>query len=159
MKATIDPQDITAIIDTREQTPLDLQPLTTERGTLSTGDYSVRGLEDHIAIERKSLPDLIGCVGRERERFERELQRMRGFDVRAVVVEASWSELLTGQWRGKVTPQQASGTVLGWQAWGIPFLFAGNHQDAGQAVSRMLFIAARRRWREAAKLIRKQGDK
>ena len=52
------PEQITAIIDTREQAPLDLAPLATITGTLSTGDYSVKGLEAVVAIERKSLPDL-----------------------------------------------------------------------------------------------------
>jgi len=33
----------TIIIDTREQTPLLFANLTTERATLATGDYSVKG--------------------------------------------------------------------------------------------------------------------
>ena len=57
-RKTIEPRDIVAIIDTREQAPLDLSPLRTEKGTLTTGDYSIKGLESEIAIERKSLPDL-----------------------------------------------------------------------------------------------------
>ncbi|WP_241160230.1 hypothetical protein [Desulfovibrio sp. ZJ369] len=44
-------------------------------GSLTVGDYSLEGLTDKVAVERKELPDLVQCLGRERERFERELQR------------------------------------------------------------------------------------
>jgi ERCC4-type nuclease len=56
------PDQITAIIDSREQLPLDLTPLAMVAGTLVTGDYSVRGLEKHVAIERKSLNDLLALL-------------------------------------------------------------------------------------------------
>lgn len=146
------PEDILALVDTREQLPLDLTPLRMAPGSLDTGDYSVSGLESHIAIERKSLPDLLGCIGVERDRFEREIMRLLAYPVRAVVVEASWAELEAGQWRSKVTPRAAQGSCLGWMAAGVPFLFAGNRAGAATAVSRMLFIAARRRWDELAAL-------
>ncbi|NQU21949.1 MAG: hypothetical protein HQ567_11755 [Candidatus Nealsonbacteria bacterium] len=70
LPAELKPETITAVIDTREQTPLDLSPLQTIPGTLATGDYSVRGLEHVVAVERKSLPDLLGCIGRDRSRFD-----------------------------------------------------------------------------------------
>ncbi|MGC4016586.1 MAG: hypothetical protein QM755_19005 [Luteolibacter sp.] len=53
--------------------------LPAERGTLQSGDYSIAGLEHDFAIERKSIPDLLGSVTRQRDRFERELHRLRGF--------------------------------------------------------------------------------
>ena len=147
------PDWIIAIQDTREQLPLNLQPLQVKVGTLATGDYSVKGLEQFVAIERKSREDLIACVGAERERFERELNRLRAYDVRAVVCETTWGDLEIGQWRGKVTPKQAIGSVLGWIAWGIPFLLVGNHQRAGELTAKLLYTAARRRWREAREFI------
>ena len=147
-RKTLQPEDLVAICDAREKRPLDLSPLRVVRGTLTTSDYSIVGLENHVAIERKSLPDLIGCIGAERERFERELKRMQAYPVRAVVVEATWAELLAGGWRSKVTPQAATGSVLAWIGDGIPFLFVGSHHEAGRAVSRLLFSAARRRFRE-----------
>ena len=67
--ADLRPEHVVAIIDTREQLPLDLSPLQSVAGSLTTGDYSVRGLESIIAIERKGLSDLLGCVGQERERL------------------------------------------------------------------------------------------
>ena len=106
-RKTIEPRDIVAIIDTREQAPLDLSPLRTEKGTLTTGDYSIKGLESEIAIERKSLPDLLGCVGRERERFDKEVKRLMAYPVRALVVEATWHELEAGHWRSSIPPSAA----------------------------------------------------
>ena len=147
LPADLDPRSVTAIVDTREQLPLDLQPLRTETGTLATGDYSIKGLEDVVSIERKSLPDLLGCMGGGRERFERELQRMLGYPARCVVVEATWLDLLEGRWQSSIRPASATGSVLGWIAGGVPFLFAGDRSEAALAVSRMLFIVARRQWR------------
>jgi DNA excision repair protein ERCC-4 len=148
MKKTIRPEDIIAIVDTREQRPLDLSPLRQELGTLVTGDYSVKGLEGEVAIERKSLPDLIACVGRERERFDRECKRLLAYQTRAIVVEGTWKDLEFGAWRGKVTPATVQGSVLGWVAMGIPVLMAHDPLTAARQVSRLLYIAARRRWRE-----------
>jgi len=58
--------------DTREQTPFTFDGYTCEiqTGTLPTGDYSLAGLVDRCAVERKSLDDLLGCLmGSGRERF------------------------------------------------------------------------------------------
>lgn len=147
-RKTLEPKDIVAVIDTREQLPLDLAPLRSERGTLATGDYSVKGLEAEIALERKSLPDLLGCVGRDRERFDKEVKRLLAYPVRALVVEATWHELEAGHWRSGVRPQAAMGSVFGWMAYGLPVIMAGNRAQAQKYISRMLFIAARRRWAE-----------
>jgi DNA excision repair protein ERCC-4 len=147
------PEQVVAVIDTREQLPLDLAPLQSERGTLATGDYSVKGLVDVIAIERKSLQDLLGCIGGERERFDREVHRMLAYPCRAIVVEATWSDLEAGGWRSHVTPAAAVGSCLGWIAAGVPIIMADDHERAGKYVSRLLFTAARRRWREARALV------
>ncbi len=148
-KKTLEPRDITCVIDTREQLPLDLgDEIKTVRNTLATGDYSVVGLESFIAVERKSLDDLLGCVGRDRDRFDRECQRLLAYPTRAIVVETSWAELEKGDWRSQVTPAAALGSVLGWICQGIPIMLVGDHERAGKYVARLLFLAARRRWRE-----------
>ncbi len=151
--ADLRPEHVVAITDTREQLPLDLSPLQSVAGSLTTGDYSVRGLESIIAIERKGLSDLLGCVGQERERFDREVLRLLAYPVRALVVEASWADLEQGEWRSHVSPAAALGSVLGWVAMGLPIIMAGDHQRAGRYVSRLLYTAARRRWREARALV------
>jgi len=93
-------------IDTREQLPWDFRGIPADAGQgegsvivptvvkgLKSGDYSVLGYEDRIAIEKKSAADLVGTIGQGRERFERELERLAGYDFATVVVEAELSEL------------------------------------------------------------------
>ena len=41
----------------------------------------------------------------------------------------------------------------GWIAMGLPLGLAGDHARAGRYTSRLLFTAARRRWREARALL------
>ncbi len=153
----LDPGDITIICDSREQLPFCLDPMRvirTEEGKgLATGDYTVLGLERVVCVERKSMDDLIGCVGVERERFDREMMRIKAYPHRVVIVEASWSELEKGAWRSRVTAAAAVGSVIGWIAGGVPFIFAGSRSAAERACMSFLFHAARSRWREAATLI------
>ena len=153
LPAKLDPANVIAIIDSREQTPLDLEPLTTITSTLPTGDYSIRGLEHVVAIERKSLQDLVACVGSERERFDREVQRLLAFPVRILVIESSWEAIESHepafpQWRGKVTREAVLGSLMGWQAKGVSIHMAGSHERAGRHVARLLYTVARRRYAE-----------
>lgn len=138
------PDDFTVIIDTREQTPASMGNLSSEVATLDTGDYSVKGLEQYVRLERKSLPDLIGCIGKERERFQRELVRLRGFQERAVIVECTWPEVEMGQWRGKIRPNQVIGSILRWQLEGIPFIFAGPRPKSCDIIQRLLYLSAKK---------------
>ncbi|MEO2049629.1 MAG: ERCC4 domain-containing protein [Pirellulales bacterium] len=147
------PETITVVIDTREQLPLTLSPLKIVSETLQTGDYSIRGLESVIAIERKSISDLLRCIGTDRVRFAKEVQRLLAYPVRALVIESSWQELEAGGWRSRVMPQAVIGSLLGWSAAGLPIVMAGSHEQAGRYVSRLLYIAARRRWRESRSLL------
>ncbi len=153
LPAKLDPSQVVCIIDSREQNALNLEPLTSVTSTLPTGDYSIRGLEHVVAIERKSLDDLVGCVGRDRERFEREVQRLLAYPVRILVVESSWEaieshEPINPQWRGKVTREAVLGSLMGWQAAGLSVHMAGDHQRAGKHVARLLYHVANRRYRE-----------
>ena len=70
--------EIVVAIDTREQKPYRFAR--SEVKTLASGDYSIVGLEDRIAIERKTKEDAYSSLGQGRARFERELQRLSRFD-------------------------------------------------------------------------------
>lgn len=146
------PEDVTVLIDSREQTPLDLSPLKTEPGSLPTGDYAIKGLEHIACVERKSLQDLVGSLTAGRERFDREMQRILAYPSRLVIVEGSLSNIVLKQYRANVEPNSIVGSILGYMAKGIPILFAGTHEDCGRMVARFLFIVARRRWEEAQAL-------
>jgi ERCC4-type nuclease len=158
LPAKLDPKNVVAIIDSREQTPLVLDPLQTVTSTLLTGDYSIKGLEHIVVVERKSLADLVGCVGSDRDRFEREVQRLLAYPIRVLVVESSWDvieshEPAMPQWRGKVTKESVIGSLLGWQAAGLSVHMAGDHSRAGKHVARLLFTVARRRYAELRSLV------
>ena len=124
------------LIDTREQLPFafsgkSFEDVTTEAGSLPTGDYSLAGLTDLVAVERKSLDDLAQCLGRERDRFERELVRARGLDAFAVVVESSWDDLAAGRYRSRLNPHSACQSVVAFSVrFGTPFFFAGSRKGA-----------------------------
>ena len=142
------------IVDSREQLPFTFSheryDVQIQQGTLAVGDYSLRGLEDKVAVERKSLPDLVQCLGRERERFERELQRGAALDAFAVVVEGSWSDLANGNFRSQFNPHAACQSVLAFMArYRLPFLFAGSRPAAEYSVwgfLRQYLEGARKRW-------------
>ncbi|HEX4129105.1 MAG TPA: hypothetical protein VHZ24_03620 [Pirellulales bacterium] len=113
MPAELPQERVVVIIGTREQCPLDLAPLRSTIGTLATGDYSVRGLEHVVAIERKPEGDLLACIGQEREWFDREVQRLLAYPVRALVIESTWQRIEAGQWRSKITPSAALAVCSG----------------------------------------------
>ncbi|MBN2563135.1 MAG: ERCC4 domain-containing protein [Phycisphaerae bacterium] len=132
------------IIDTREQDPLTFANLPSERATLDTGDYSILGLERLIAVERKTLTDLLACCGRDRERFRRELQRLRAYRFRLLVVEIDAQTLERGDWRGKLQPAHVLGSLAAWTAqYSLPVWLAGSHEAAARFVERWLYQAAR----------------
>jgi DNA excision repair protein ERCC-4 len=89
------------IIDTREQTPLPFTNLETETSTLYTGDYSVKGLEETFAIERKTIADLVGSLTSGRERFMKELHRLRGYRFRRLLIVGTRDEIEGGLYRSR----------------------------------------------------------
>jgi DNA excision repair protein ERCC-4 len=148
----LEPRDVTIVCDTREQLPFTLDPLKMIRGTLPTGDYGILGLEHVAAVERKSVQDLVSCIPRDEDggsRFMREMKRLLAYETRAVVVEGSQASIELKQYRGDVHPNAVMGAVYGIIAMGIPVMFCGDRERAQQFTARLLFIAARRRWREA----------
>jgi len=154
----LDTADVCVVVDTREQLPFDLAPLQVRSGTLTTGDYSINGLTDRIAVERKSLADLIGCCGVERERFQREIERLRAYETCCVIVEASWDDLESAKWKSQIGAQAVVASVLGWIAFGAPFVMAGDRERAQAYCAKFLYIAARRYYRIARSFVASLGN-
>ena len=120
-------------VDNREQLAYSFQgyDCTVEAATMETGDYSAVGFLDKIAVERKSLDDLLGCLTSGRARFERELARARALDRFCVIVEASFEDLAKGLYRSEMKPHAACQSVIAWQIrYGTPFIFAGSRKAA-----------------------------
>ena len=117
-------QNFTIIIDKQEKKlgirgynfkTIKPDPPLTERAHLKTGDYSIKGLEDKITIERKTLTDLFGSTGNGRKRLEAEFQRMSKFDYAALMVESNLSNIfINPPARSKMNPKPVFRTLISW---------------------------------------------
>jgi ERCC4-type nuclease len=138
----------TILVDTREQTPWTfdgIKGISTRRHKLESGDYSIAGLESRIAIERKSLDDWIGTVLRQRQRFYRELDRLRSFDFRAVFIEASVRDLHAKRVADRVAPASVLGFIAEVTvAQCVPVYLAGTRAEAQLLAGTMLKMAAKK---------------
>ena len=115
--------------------------------TLTTGDYSLKGFEDKVCIERKSLADLLGSLGVDRDRFMREVQRMRAYEYAGLVVEANMTTLYKGGWKSQITPQSVIGSLQALSSkYGIHVLFADNRELAATTVEGLLFHFLRKQY-------------
>jgi DNA excision repair protein ERCC-4 len=136
------------IVDTREQYPYQFKSprrdLFEDGGTLGyalgESDYSVEkdGVLLPIRIERKSLSDYYGIIGKGRERFERELQRLRPFRS-YLVIEATPEQVRAGYERSLVSGEAAFWSAWGWSIqYGIMPVFAGNRTRAREITQWLL---------------------
>ena len=141
---------ITFIVDSREQAPYDFTPPKRREfddgGTLvlglKEGDYSV-SLDGapplSVRLERKSVGDLFGVVGFGRERFEKELQRLRQYQFRALIIESSASEILRGYDRSQIPGHVVLASLLGWAIqFDVHVLFCGSRSMARAISQRLL---------------------
>ena len=106
--------------DTREQRGWDFTCITpppqVEVATLKTGDYSIRGYEDAVCVERKELSDLFGTLGQGRDRFVRELERMSLMQFASVVIEADFETIIRRPpSRSKLLPKTVIRSIAAWQ--------------------------------------------
>lgn len=139
----------TIVIDTREQEPysFDSRLVAAVRRALPAGDYSVEGLEDEVAVERKSLDDFVGTVIHARPRFQQELRKLARYRAACVVVEAGVADVLQQRYRGQAHPNAVMGSALSIILdHRVPVVFCGGRQAACQFVQAYL-LAAHRRWK------------
>ncbi|MEW6351603.1 MAG: ERCC4 domain-containing protein [Thermodesulfobacteriota bacterium] len=118
---------------------------------LELGDYSVAGLTDLIAVERKSLPDLLQSVTHERQRFERELKQARGLHRFFVVVESGPASILAGDYQhSKAHPNAVWATIMSWSTKYCPFILAGTREHGARIVEGLLTQYAARHLKTVA---------
>ncbi|MDA7514311.1 ERCC4 domain-containing protein [bacterium] len=144
------------VVDTREQTPWNLEPLQVGRGTLPTGDYSLLDFPEAISIERKELSDFIGVIGHGRERFERELMRLKAYEASMVIVEASWQDLEAGDWRSKIKPNVVLQSIASWVSQGHNIILAGDREMGERIARSALFFAYRRKIEPVKRILKEQ---
>jgi hypothetical protein len=126
-------QPLRIVCDSREQAPFTFAgfPAVVEVAGLEAGDYSLAGFERRVAVERKSIQDLVGCLTGERPRFERELQRLKAMDAAAVVVEQPQTVLRLGHYRSAMPAESAWQSVIAFSMrFRVPFWFCDSRADA-----------------------------
>jgi ERCC4-type nuclease len=129
------------VVDSREQLPFSFSGLgvvvpTVVKG-LPSGDYSIEGMEELIAVERKSAADIVGSVCAGHTRFEREHHRMLNMVENggyvALVCEGNYAEIDDGL-RSEDRMQAANtllGTMTSWPCkFRCPWYFAGDRRRA-----------------------------
>lgn len=138
----------TLIVDTREQSPLTFWPLNWEsvqKSTLKTGDYSIKGFENKIAIERKSTTDLFGTIASKEghARFRKELLRAKDFDKFYILIEDSLTTILDMAFEGakfiKANPDtlmKSLHTIE--QKYGANLIFCNGREEASKKVKYVL---------------------
>lgn len=91
-----------AITDTREKRPYEIAGAI--RRALPAGDYSLEGLEDRLAVERKSLADLVGTLTHGWPRFKHELKKLAAYPCAALIIEASAEDISGRRYKGGAHP-------------------------------------------------------
>jgi len=89
----------TVIRDTREQTGWIFKSTQHCEGTevagLKTGDYTIKGCEDILCVERKgSIAEFANNLVKDWDRFCRELDRMESYTYSFIVLEFSMADLI-----------------------------------------------------------------
>ena len=111
-----DPEFI-IITDTREQTPWEFDfehTVAQEIGTIKTGDYAVKGFEDKLCIERKGcIEEFANNLGKEFDRFKRELVRMEQFPHAFIICEFPLKDLIEFPFHNHNTKLQQTSKISG----------------------------------------------
>lgn len=130
------------LIDTREQTPLDIQAYPTEVVGLPVGDYGIKGFSDwtnpQFIIERKSLSDLIGSLTSGRPRFMREIERLRQFRFAAILIEANEADVVNGEYLSNAKPQSIIQSLSAIQVRAdVHIIWAGDREGAARTLEKL----------------------
>ncbi len=132
----------TVLIDTREKQPYSLAQRHPnwigglKFAALKTGDYSIEGMEDLLALERKTMTDAIQSTMANRARFIRSCERLAVFRWKAILIEASYEQMKSFYHTSEedllttAHPNAVCGTYDAIEAkFGIPILYTSRNRD------------------------------
>ena len=140
------------IVDSREQDPLDFRPFSNwfariERRALPVGDYSIEGMENECAVERKSLPDLVHSLTVDRAVFIKRLLLMREMPDALLLVDAPFSQVKATYEFSQANPNQITQSLIAIMTGPrVPFVPIETHELAAEFVASFLYQAFARRW-------------
>jgi hypothetical protein len=147
-----DKLDIT--IDTREQRPWSFPEESTRvaRGTITVGDYALRGDERSYAIERKSLDDFVGSISSswDQNRVRYLKMKQAAWPSMVCIVEADFVSTCFGYDASgamttpnhnhpKISPQFIRARIAELSYYGAGILFAGSPELASALCWRILY--------------------
>jgi ERCC4-type nuclease len=129
------------IQDTREQRPLyapgEIKGLEVISGTLTHGDYSIKGFECLFAVERKQVSDFFTYIGKDRVNTTHKVEGFKEIIFRggfaALVVEASEADLLSGFILSRVHPEAVRQSLVSFEVrYGIHSYFSRSRVDCAR---------------------------
>jgi ERCC4-type nuclease len=144
----------TLLVDTREQNPLNFARFNgwfaaIEKKALALGDYSIAGLEDICAVERKDLSDLVHSSTVDRPAFISRLRRMATYPHRLLVITTTLSQIKSRYEHTTVDPNRTTqflvAVLAGLQ---VPFVCTETHELGEELVASYLYQIHLYHWLE-----------
>lgn len=132
-------------MDTREQTPFDFSRFSgwfarVEKKALRVGDYTIAGLEEICAVERKDLADLIHSFTVDRPAFINRLRFMSSFLHRLLVISAALSQVKSPYAYSNINSNRILQSLIAVLAGlNIPFLCTETHELGEEVVASYLY--------------------
>ena len=112
-----------------------------ERKKLDVGDYTIKGMEHIICIERKSIGDLWGTLGNHinYERFLREWDRAQNHKIKFLVIEGTLKDIDAGYRWSQVKSEVIHAKLISLQVkHNVHVIFADRTDKARAYVRRLL---------------------
>ena len=142
------------LVDTREQNPFHFSRFEgwfsgIEKKALKLGDYSVAGLEEVCAVERKDLSDLVHSCTVDRPVFIDRLRAMARLPHRLLVITSTLSQIKSPYSHANVDPNRITqfliATLAGLQ---VPFVCSETHELGEELVASYLYQVHLHHWLE-----------
>jgi len=138
----------TIVVDTREQKPL-WKGEKIVRKKLEVGDYSIKGYEKEVAIERKSLPDLFGTLGGGHKRFKAELGKAIKYKYFAIVIDGSYSSAYNKDFEGSYHSKMRGYVITSilftlHMKYGINIFFSNGRIESKRIIKELFYAYAKK---------------
>lgn len=138
------------LIDTREQerTAYNFpEEIPTERTKLEEGDYTIKGFEGLVAVERKTLDDFAQSIME--ERFWKEIERVqaKGYHTFIVVIEASMLDIHNKKYTSEIKPASLLGALSALAVRNVPAILCDTRQTAAHYTYSFLRYCWERRYK------------
>lgn len=129
-------KEVRYVIDTREKNPLVLPgAVKMKKAALKTGDYSIAGYTDLIAVEWKDVGDWSSWIGSDRNRFRSQTKRLLKLKRAAIVVGGPIGCI---SHLSPSTNRDSIAATIELAAMGLPVIHAPTRVAAGGLVKKFL---------------------